>query len=497
MTSLLTAGSTTASALVSATWQGAVLAAIVALCLRLAKGIPPAARSLLWTATFTLAVLLHLTPFLLHAPAVPHSGTVLPHAALHVDARWSLAITGLWLSAALFRLTQLAQSWVALRRIARSAQPVELHALPVHLLQAGRRTAQLCVSEEVDRPSVLGFFSPRVLIPAALYQQLTATELEHIVLHEMEHLRRRDDWVNLFQKLALALFPLNPAMFWVERQLSADRELACDDHVLARTHARKTYATCLVNLAEHSMLRRRLSLALGAWERRSELARRVLRILNQGETRVTTRRLRAVTAMLVAAMVGGTVELAREPRLVAFTPVAVAMAAASETADTVLPDAPSYLPAAMPGSHQPHAVDAVFHLPAQPSVGTPARTQQKNASHPGSRTGTKQISSQPHIVETSLRQPRMIPTQIAQAAPPAMMQLPDSAAVSLRAREARQEALRRVGAVVVLATWTEYVTPEQQDRSAAERTREQWIVAHPVPSYAAIPTPDGWLILQL
>jgi beta-lactamase regulating signal transducer with metallopeptidase domain len=28
-------------------------------------------------------------------------------------------------------------------------------------------------------------------------------------MHEMEHLRRADDWTNLLQKLALVFFPLN------------------------------------------------------------------------------------------------------------------------------------------------------------------------------------------------------------------------------------------------------------------------------------------------
>ena len=84
----------------------------------------------------------------------------------------------------------------------------------------------------------------------------------------MEHLRRRDDWINLVQKLGLVLFPLNPALLWIEQRLCKERELACDDHVIQSTRAPKSYASCLVHLAEQRILNSRASLALGAWERR-------------------------------------------------------------------------------------------------------------------------------------------------------------------------------------------------------------------------------------
>jgi beta-lactamase regulating signal transducer with metallopeptidase domain len=66
---------------------------------------------------------------------------------------------------------------------------------------------------------VFGFLHPRILIPPALLERLTSPELQQVVLHEMEHLRRRDDWTNLLQKMGLVLFPLNPVLLWVERRL--------------------------------------------------------------------------------------------------------------------------------------------------------------------------------------------------------------------------------------------------------------------------------------
>ena len=71
---------------------------------------------------------------------------------------------------------------------------------------------------------MIGFLSPRILIPAALLEKLLQPQLEQIILHEMEHLRRRDDWVNLLQKVSLVLFPLNPVLHWIEKRLCMERE---------------------------------------------------------------------------------------------------------------------------------------------------------------------------------------------------------------------------------------------------------------------------------
>jgi hypothetical protein len=150
--------------------------------------------------------------------------------------------------------------------------------------------------------------------------------LQQVIMHEMEHLRRADDWTNLLQKIALAVFPLNPALFWVERRLCAERELACDDSVLRSSGGRKAYAICLTHLAEYSMLRRSLSLALGAWERQSELVQRVHRILGQPGETLNRRQSLALTGGLAVVVLGGALGLSRSPELVGFADPQVSFA---------------------------------------------------------------------------------------------------------------------------------------------------------------------------
>ena len=64
-------------------------------------------------------------------------------------------------------------------------------------------------------------------------QELSTLELNAILLHELAHLRRRDDWTNLIQKIVGALLFFHPAVWWIEKKLALEREMACDDLVLA------------------------------------------------------------------------------------------------------------------------------------------------------------------------------------------------------------------------------------------------------------------------
>src|SRR6202035_884015 len=106
------------------------------------------------------------------------------------------------------------------------------------------------------------------------------------------------------------------------------------------------YATCLTNLAEHRLGRRAAALSLGAWERKSELARRVQSILLGGR-RMGTAQARVVIGALVLGLLGGSAELARCPQLVSFSRAVLPVAAEVRSSSAA---GPGYLPAAFHGS---------------------------------------------------------------------------------------------------------------------------------------------------
>lgn len=297
-----------AEAFVAGLWQGLVLVSAVALLLRLARGLSATKRYVIWWCTFALGAMAPL----LHWPA----STILPTRAasphLRFEAGWAITIATIWSTFMAMRAAQLLMQVQRLHRIWKRAMPITADARIGILLRKVSPSSQLCTTDDLASPSVIGFFSPRLLIPTWLFAKLTPSELEQIVLHESEHLRRRDDWVNLLQKIGLVLFPLNPALFWMDRRLSLERELACDAGVIASTHSRFDYARCLTRLAEQRLMHRGVSLSLSAWGRRSELAQRVQHLLKPAGG-MSKWRARVSSALIYAGLIIGGIGMAGSP----------------------------------------------------------------------------------------------------------------------------------------------------------------------------------------
>jgi len=442
-----------ARVVINAMWQGAAVAFVLFLSLRLAPRVSAAHRFAAWAASFALVAALPFAPLAAHlfagaAGAAPVSAvSSSPRPWLELDSRWALAIAALWLAGSALRLGDLILHTLRVRSLWKSATPVAddaaNQALAIHNggsrgLQAPEiaqyregafrpgvvlkghgfsradgvnktggalapegRPFEICTTRRLDHPSVIGFFSPRILIPEWLYARLTPQELSQVVLHEMEHLCRHDDWTNLIQKLLLVLFPLNPALAWIERRLCREREMACDEGVVRRTQAPRAYAACLASLAERGierdrareLARRAEALSLAAWRRRPELVHRVHGILSR-KPALSPAAARVLLAAVGCTLLAGSVELARCPQVVAF--VAAPPQQQIAEADAVNIDLAAYTPVSAPQlASRYHIVQAKAILPSnrnQATFSAPAQPHDKATARPAA-TMESQIAS--------------------------------------------------------------------------------------------------------
>lgn len=455
-------------ALVAAVWQGMLLALLVLLLLRLLPGLSAAARSIVWLNVFALMALLHFVPL-----AGSFTSRILPGHAFRVDIRWSLVVAALWLTFSLWRAVQLFIGALHVSRVARCASPVAIDAVQ-DLLQLPRgKHVRLCTSAEVARPSVLGFLRPRILMPPTLIEELSVNELRQVIVHEMEHLRRHDDWTNLLQKIALILFPLNPALLWVERRLCAERELACDDRVLHSGSGRKAYALCLTHLAQHSMLRSGYALVLGAWERRPELVRRVQRILSQPTRGMNRNVSYAVTGSLVAGAFGCALTLAHAPQLVRFAPALqqARTLAPINPKDLGLEGTPQFVRATLP-------TRVLNHTTRQP-----ARTQDRR-----STSNAQRPVRALQVVARPARRRRAPASQLAQLRTPP----PPTGTLLVMTEEWNDNTQSPF--VIALASIDPASDPRLKSTTQQQRQHKPQFAVRA--TYAVV-TPAGWLILQI
>jgi beta-lactamase regulating signal transducer with metallopeptidase domain len=289
---------------VAGLWQGAVFVLLATGVLRL---MPRASARLKHGALVAIFVFAGILPWL-HPGAIRAQGG--SGHALRIPPLMAAIVAGVWMTVALVRMIGLFIAWRQLQAIRQRAVPFRFEGIDRYI--AGDRQALLCTSSEVDSPTILGFVQPRLLLPDWMAPQLTAGDLHQISLHECEHLRRYDDWLNLLLQIGLILSPLNPALIWLDRHVGIQRELACDAAVVASTAQPVAYATCLTRLAEQRIHRNRLVLALAALGHGSELGQRVHALLVESAawTQKQSRLAGGATAVLLLA---GCFGLARTP----------------------------------------------------------------------------------------------------------------------------------------------------------------------------------------
>lgn len=243
-----------------------------------------------------------------------------PLIRIHSD-RILIAFEISWGVLSLLMLMRLGYGYRKLQGMKAKAMPIQgewqIRLRVLQEINGVRRQTQLLVSSHVATPMSLGFFHPAILIPQRLVDALSVSEFEHVVLHELGHLHRRDDWTNLAHKLIEAILPIQPAVYWIGRRISIEREMACDDWVIAATGAAEPYATSLTRVAELSRWARADLLAAGATGNRSQLFSRVHHMLDG--TRNAAPKLTLVPLVAAIASIGILIFLgARAPRVIAF-----------------------------------------------------------------------------------------------------------------------------------------------------------------------------------
>jgi beta-lactamase regulating signal transducer with metallopeptidase domain len=359
---------TVVAALLNSLWQCAAMALMVWAALRLLPRlkirINAATRCAVWWAVLAAVVILPIAPQTgKHAaPSRVAVTNALPEAApvttpVPVDvmpietsapARMAgpvyitagagrfavFAISAIWSALGFFRIARIIRSYRYLRGIqrrGRTVSPEQLSNFNFWLRACGiGRTARLLVSSEIASPMAVGFRRPAVIVPETLLKEFTGEELDHVILHELAHIARYDDWTNLFARLIGALLPIHPVAAWLLKRIEQDREISCDDWVVAMTGEPRPYAASLTRLFELCSARRRQLLATGMADRASHLGERIEALLRAGRDfapRVSVLRVALGAAILLGLVIAGAhaphwIAFAQEPAEAPLPPVA-------------------------------------------------------------------------------------------------------------------------------------------------------------------------------
>ncbi len=344
--------------------QGSVLTLIVAGGVRVCRTMSAATREVVWWVTVSGVLAMPVVSVLTTAEAagVPFASAPIPSSLLiqvsEETTWWLPSLVAAWIAWVAVWLSRIGAAIVRLRWAKQQATPLAARRerrLPTWTALGGRgRPAHLVVSEQVRNAAVLGLGRPLIALAPESLEQLTDEELDYVVLHEYAHVQRRDDVAVLAQRLVWAIAGIHPAIWWLDRALTIEREVACDDWVVARLGSARGYAACLVKLSVGAGADG-WSLAPRAGLSRGFVTIRVTRLLDPRRNTTTRPSIRV---------------------LLAVVPATVGLAAACLAATLVELEPGPWLPTPRPAATsattqsagQPARRGFVFHAPVPPQV---------------------------------------------------------------------------------------------------------------------------------
>ncbi|HEU4601088.1 MAG TPA: M56 family metallopeptidase [Steroidobacteraceae bacterium] len=254
------------SALADHLWQStwfALVAWLLAAALRrdLAK-----LRSWIWLAAslkflFPFALLSWLgSQFMVQAedgtallPVVQQVATPLNSASIatrHVFPGMQWLLLAIWAPISAIFLQRLILGWIENATLLRTSYPYHVFGPIV-----------VRVSHAISSPCVIGVIEPVVLLPVALAGALSPTQLHAVLAHELEHVRRRDNFVGYVHSFIQALFWFHPLVWLIGARLIREREYACDEAAVAAGYEPSHYAATLLRVCRHSIEPKRVSVA--------------------------------------------------------------------------------------------------------------------------------------------------------------------------------------------------------------------------------------------
>jgi GWxTD domain-containing protein len=258
------------TALAHFVWEGAGIAALLAISLAVFRGSARARYGLACAALVAMPIAFGVTLAMLwpHSaeglkvplPPLDLARVAMPLGSGGAPAPWTFAnilpwAAPIWMVGVAVFLVYRFASWIAaqrLRRLGACAAPAEWSR------RVGELATRLKISRHVELlesclaevPMLIGYLRPVILVPIGMLTALPVDQIEAILLHELAHIRRADYLVNLLQTAIESVLFYHPAVWWISSVVRAERENCCDDFVIAGNTDPRTYAAALIALEQ-------------------------------------------------------------------------------------------------------------------------------------------------------------------------------------------------------------------------------------------------------
>ncbi|NKB69264.1 MAG: hypothetical protein GKR89_19515 [Candidatus Latescibacteria bacterium] len=161
------------------------------------------------------------------------------------------------------------------------------------------RPVRLVQHAGASMPVTWGYWKPVILLPAQA-RTWSAGCRRAVLVHELGHIKRADQWIQSLAQLICALYWFQPLAWWAYRCLRDEQERACDDLVLRQGGRASEYAENLIEIARAVAGRGAVPQMAVPIARSSQMSERIGAILDEGLSRVAPSRRLWLVAMFLA-----------------------------------------------------------------------------------------------------------------------------------------------------------------------------------------------------
>ena len=271
-----------ASAMLRASWQGALVIIVIWLLCRI-PSIPARVQCWLWRLAFLklILALIWVTPLFelpILRPVSPEVAKTSAVVAPEMDAALADSIEGVsdlpaetrsvlpldlpttaieprirptfttvlfcaWALSVFTMAALLLRSALLAHRLRRASRPIDDPELLDVCEQVARhyrlrQPPHLAIASGIPSAMLLGIVRPLILLSAHLPRTASLADMRLMIAHELAHLQRRDLHWNWLATVVNALFPFHPLVWLARREYRLAQESACDTAALGATGAR-------------------------------------------------------------------------------------------------------------------------------------------------------------------------------------------------------------------------------------------------------------------
>lgn len=163
----------------------------------------------------------------------------------------------LWILGIIIMIILAIRSALFLHSLKKSASPLEdqdVQKLYRRCLNDTNITKSIPVysAAYLKSPVIAGFWKPCIFLPVHLISDKNETDIRYMLLHELQHYKHKDGFINYLINLAGMIYWFNPFVWYALKEMRGDREIACDSSVLnlLKSDDYVTYGNTLINFAE-------------------------------------------------------------------------------------------------------------------------------------------------------------------------------------------------------------------------------------------------------